>query len=30
MSASFHWIAWNSPIRLPKACRSFAYALAAS
>jgi len=26
MSASFHWIAWNSTIFLPNASRSFAYA----
>src|SRR6266705_5402 len=25
MSASFHWIAWNSAILWPNACRSFAY-----
>ena len=30
MSASFHWIAWNSAIRLPNCRRSSAYARAAS
>ena len=30
MSASFHWIAWKSPIRLPNARRSCAYARATS
>ena len=30
MFASFHWIAWKSPIALPNLRRSFAYSRATS